>query len=149
MPTTASGIWYPDGNFTANPRVIAAQQAANIESALAIQRMRYGSTEFASTAARDAAFTSPKQGDHSSVAGSPSIYVQGSGWQSIKTTKNMQSTHAEITPTGVATNANHIQAVPVTNITAVDYPRLCIVTSVVGTSTYPASSLPQQMLYCY
>ena len=85
MPTTASGIWYPDGNFTANPRVVAAQQAANLESVIASERLNHGSTEYATEAARDAAITSPKQGMECTVNGNPMVYRTSTGWGYVKT----------------------------------------------------------------
>lgn len=85
MPQTASGIWYPDGNFTANPRVVAAQQAANLESVISSERLNHGSSEYATAAARDLAIPNPKQGMQCTVAGNPMTYRTNGGWIYTKT----------------------------------------------------------------
>lgn len=149
MGTTASGIWYPDGNFTANPRVIAAQQAANLESVIKNERIRYGSVEYATTAARDTALPNPQQGDECSVNGSPMIYISGSGWQLIKTAKNMNTTHAELMMSGSANSSTHVQTFTPFTITAQPFPRLfsCIVHASCDNAWAPTTVYPQFMLY--
>jgi len=83
MATTASGFWYPDGTEPYNIKALMASAAASQETTLATAKYRGGHFNYATTGARDTAYTAaggPVVGDQCSVAGQPQWY-DGTAWQ--------------------------------------------------------------------
>jgi len=86
MATTANGFWYPDGTEPYNIKILLATAAASQDAALVaaqnILKLRNGHQNFASTGARDSAYTAaggPQAGDQCTVLGQPQWY-DGTNW---------------------------------------------------------------------